>query len=303
MSATREAVVLPALFFTVAFAGGIRPGADLTMPPPPVFVLILAVLLIANLVQSGAFDPARLINPHRSVLANANGVAVLASLFLAAAQLFSVLTPVTGLPRLILGIYFLVLMLNTLAAHPDRVRLLRSLAVTFGAAFLLKYVLLAPLSDPATSRLGRAMQTLFDSVTLGVIAQQPQPASAGYLALMAVGLFLLAVWLLPPREAAPGELVATPRRPVVTGIAVRDDRCWRSTSSPTFWWAAVSTRSRRMRRIPTMRRSGIRTSRPPSGVRLRRCESDRASRLSHSSSDVSSPIPTKSWRGNQAGGW
>jgi hypothetical protein len=223
MSAAREAIVLPALFLSVAFVAGIRPGAEVTVPLPSVFVLLLAVLLMAVLVQSGAFDPGRLINAHRRALANANGVTVMATLLLAAAQLFAVLTPAAGLPRLMLSIYFLVLMLNTLAARPDRVRVLRSLAVTFGAAFLLKYVLLAALSDPADSRMGRAVQLLVDNATLGVIAQDREPAAAGYLAFLAAGLFLVGVWLLP-RRSIPGQLVTRSSQRDATGIVVRDER-------------------------------------------------------------------------------
>lgn len=222
MTAAREAIVLPALLLTVALVGGLRPGADVLMPPPPLFSLVLSVLLVGVLVQSGACDPARVINAGRRGLANANGAALLAALFLAAAQIFSMLTPEAGLPRLILSVYFLALMLNTLAAGPDRVRVLRSLGVTFGAAFLLKFVMLAALSDPAGSRLGRALQILADGVTLGVVTQRALPASAGYLAFVTVCLFLVAVWMLPRRSPGTG-LVREPRSRVEMTTAAADD--------------------------------------------------------------------------------
>ena len=216
MTAAREACVLPCLFLTVALAGGVRPGADVVMQGPSLFALILATLLVAALVQSGAFDPRRVIDGSRSALANANGVAMLASLFLAGTQAFSLLMPDTGVPRLVLGVYFLVLMLNTIAAGPDRVRVLRSLGVTFGAAFVLKFVLLDALSNPAAGRLGRALQLLLEGVTLGAVTQDAQHPSAGYVAFATIALFLVGVWLLPPRPAAP-RLGATPalvpRRP------------------------------------------------------------------------------------------
>ena len=119
-----------------------------------------------------------------------------------------------GLPRLVLSGYFLVLMLNTLAAAPDRVRVLRSLGVTFGAAFLVKYVLLAALSDPAASRVGRALQLLLEGITLGSVSQDAQPEWAGYLSFAAVCLFLIAVWMLPRRaEMHGGEERRYPRFP------------------------------------------------------------------------------------------
>ena len=202
MTPAREAIVLPGLFLTVALAGGVRPGAPLVLPPPSLFALVLAALLVAALVMSGAFDPRRVMNPSRSGLANANGAAVLAALFLASAQVFALLTPDSGLPRIILSVYLLVLMLNTIAAGPDRVRVLRSLGVTFGAAFILKFIVLDALSDPATSRLGRALQLLLDGVTLGVVTQAAQHPAAGYIAFATLLMFLVAIWMLPGRLTA-----------------------------------------------------------------------------------------------------
>ncbi|HET9481716.1 MAG TPA: hypothetical protein VFP98_08170 [Candidatus Polarisedimenticolia bacterium] len=202
MTAAREAIVLPLMFLTVFLAGGLRPGAPLVLPPPTLFALVLSVLLAGALVQSGAFDPRRLIGPQRSSLANANGVVVLASLFLAGAQVFSVLTPDSGLPRVILSVYFLVLMLNTIAAGPDRVRVLRSLGVTFGAAFILKFVVLDALSNPAAGRFGRALQLVFEGVTLSALTQEVRHAAAGYLAFVAVAIFLVGIWMLPERPSA-----------------------------------------------------------------------------------------------------
>ena len=199
MTALREAVVLPSLLLTVALLGSLRPGAAMLATPPSLLALVLALLLVGILVQSGAFDPSRVLNGDRSALAKTNGAVLLASLFLAAAQVFSLLTPDAGLPRLVLSIYFVVLMLNTIAAAPDAVRVMRSLAVTFGAAFILKYIVLDALSDPAPSRLGRALQLLLDGVTLGTVTQDAQPASAGYAAFATVVLFLVAVWMLPRR--------------------------------------------------------------------------------------------------------
>jgi hypothetical protein len=215
MTAAREALVLPALFLTVVLVGGLRPGTGVLLPPPSIFALVLAVLLVGALVQSRACDPAALVNGGRSALANANGVTVLATLFLAAAQVFALLTPASGLPRLILSVYFFVLMLNTLAAGPDRVRVLRSLGVTFTAAFVLKYVILAALSDPARSRLGRVLQLMVEGVTLGSVTQDAQRAVSGYLAFATVAVFLVGIWMLPRPQAVHGRsLPDTTRRAI-----------------------------------------------------------------------------------------
>jgi len=200
MTPAREAIYLPLLFLTVALLGGVRPGGPVVLLPPSLFTLILAVMLVGVLIQSGALMPLRLMNGSRSALANLNGFVALAALFAASAQVFSLLTPEAGVPRILFSVYFLVLMLNTLAAGPDRVRVLRSLAVTFGAAFVLKFIVLNALSDPASGRMARLLQILFEGVTLGTVTQQVHHASAGYLAFFTIGVFLVALSLLPSRR-------------------------------------------------------------------------------------------------------
>ena len=197
MTAAREAIYLPALFLTVTLLGGLRPGAAVVLAPPSLFALVLAVLLIGVLVQSGAFAPLRVMNASRPALANLNGAALMATLLVASAQMFSLLTPDAGLPRVLFSVYFLVLLINTMAASPDRVRVLRSLAVTFGAAFVLKFIVLDALSDPAGGRLARVLQVLLEGVTLGTLSQDAQHPAAGYIAFIAVVMFLAALSLLP----------------------------------------------------------------------------------------------------------
>jgi hypothetical protein len=203
MTAAREAIHLPALFLTVILLGGFRPGSAVMLVPPSLFSLILAVLLVGVLVQTGAFVPLRVMNASRPALANLNGAVVMVTLLVAAAQVFSLLTPGSGLPRVLFSVYFLVLLINTMAASPDRVRVLRSLAVTFGAAFVLKFIVLDALSDAAGGRFTRLLQVLFEGVTLGTVSQQVQHPATGYVAFAAVVMFLAALSLLgAPR---PGE--------------------------------------------------------------------------------------------------
>ena len=107
------------------------------------------------------------------------------------------------------------LLLNTFAASPDRVRVLRSLLVIFGSAFTLKYIVLAALSDPAGGRLKRTLLILFEGVTLGTLSQQVYRPVTGYLACLTLALFVSGLALLPSRgrreaqtarlEPAPGD--------------------------------------------------------------------------------------------------
>ena len=203
MTPVREAFVLPVLLITATLLGSVHPGAPVAFVPPPLYALVLAALLLGALVQSGALDPARLMHGSRSMLANANGVMVLVSLVAAAAAVFAAVTPGTGLPRFFVCVFLFVLVANTLVARPDRVRLLRSIAVILGSALILKYGILASLSEPSGSTTSRVLVALFDAATFGSIAQVPEPASAGYAAFFAIALFLAATaFLSPPRRSA-----------------------------------------------------------------------------------------------------
>ena len=214
MTASREAIALPVLFLSVLLVGSIRIGGAATLVPPSPYALVLGVLLVRVAVQSGALAPDQLLASNRSALANMNGVILLATLWLAAAQTLAVLIPDSGVPRLAFSTFFLILLLNTAVASPDRQRLLRSLAVTLGAAFVLKFVLLDALSEPGTSAVGRALLAIVDGVTAGALLQAPQHAAAGYIALAAIVLFLGGLFLLPCREPSfrdepPGTIVRT----------------------------------------------------------------------------------------------
>lgn len=210
MSAAREALLLPLLLLTAMLLAGVEPGARVAFAAPTPLALVLAMLFIAALVRSRALDPARLMHGSRSILANANGAAVLLSLAGAAAAVLAMVTPRSGLPRFFVSAFLLTLLINTLVARPDRVRLLRSLAVILGAGFVLKFVVLSALSEPGGSTTSRVLVALFDTATLGAIAQEPQPASAGYLGFAAISLLLAATALLPaPRGRA--ELEAASR--------------------------------------------------------------------------------------------
>jgi hypothetical protein len=202
MTAVREAVALPVIFLTVVLFGGLRIGEPTRLAAPSSYLLVLGVLLVRVVVQSGALAPERLLSASRSELANANGLVVLLTLWAAAAQTLAVLIPDSGVPKLAFGVFFLIMLLNTAAAAPDRPRLLRSLAVTFGAAFVLKFAVLHALSAPGEGALQRMLRAALDSVTVGALVQDvPHPATA-YLALFAVALFLVGVLLLPHRREA-----------------------------------------------------------------------------------------------------
>lgn len=199
MSRNLEIFYLPLLFLSVALFGGMRVGTRVVLVPPPLFALVLAFLLVGVLVRSGALAPERLINPARSGVANVSGAVVLLTLFAAATQAFNVATPELGLPRLLFGVFLFVLLLNTLAAAPDRIRVLRSLLVIFGSAFVLKFIVLAALADPQGGWLKRVLLAMIEGLTLGTLTQTTYAPITGYVAFFVLTLFLVGLALLPAR--------------------------------------------------------------------------------------------------------
>ncbi len=197
MTPALEAIVMPLLFLTVALFGGLRVAERVALLPPPLFSLVLALMLFGALVKCGVLSVGRLMSPSRPALANLNGVAVMLTAFIAAAQAFNVATPESGVPRVLFNVLFLVLLANTLAASADRVRLLRSLLVIFGSAFILKFIVLAALSNPAEGLLNQVLLALFQGVPLGSVTQEVFHPATGYVAFFTLVLFVFGLALLP----------------------------------------------------------------------------------------------------------
>jgi len=197
MKPVTEAVYLPMLFLTVALLGGLRVDDRLTFVPPPLFALVLGMMLFGVLVRGQVLAPERLMRASRPPLENLNGLAVIFSLFFAATQIFNLVTPEAGLPFLLFNVFLFVLLVNTLAASSDRVSVLRSMAVITGAAFILKFIVLGALSDPGAGALKRVLLVLLEGITLGTLTQPPLHQAAGYLAFATLVLFLIGLAMLP----------------------------------------------------------------------------------------------------------
>jgi hypothetical protein len=200
VSGAVEAIYLPLLFLTVSLLGGLRVADRVTLLPPPLFALVLGMLLLGVLIRGRVLAPERLMNASRPGLANVNGLVVIVTIFFASTQVFNLTIPESGLPHLLFNVFFLVLLLNTLAASPDRVSVLRSLAVIFGAAFTLKFVVLAALSDPSGGTMRRVLLVLLEGITLGTLTQGAFHPATGYMAFVTLALFLIGLALLPARQ-------------------------------------------------------------------------------------------------------
>jgi hypothetical protein len=192
-----EAIYLPLLFLTVVLLGGLRVADRVMLVPPPLFALVLGVLLFGVLLRGRVLAPERLMNASRSPLENLNGLVVILSTFFASTQVFNLVIPEAGLPFLLFNVFLFVLLLNTLAGSPDRVSVLRSLAVIVGSAFILKFVVLAALSDSGGGALRRMLLALLEGITLGTLSQAPLHPATGYIGFGTLVLFLIGVAMLP----------------------------------------------------------------------------------------------------------
>jgi hypothetical protein len=204
-AAVHESFTLPLLFLTVVLGGSLRLGEAprLSFHSPSLMALVLAVMLLAVLYRAGALVPDALVHPRRTALEKVSGLIVLATLFAAAAQVFSIVTPDAGLLAFAFNVVFLVLLGNTLAARPDRSRLLTSLLIIFGAAFVMKFVVLSAIYAPGSGLTKRVVMALFEGITLGTLAFAPPSPATGYVAFGTIALFLIGVAWLPRPPLAP----------------------------------------------------------------------------------------------------
>jgi hypothetical protein len=69
--------------------------------------------------------------------------------------------------------------------------------VITGTSFILKFIFLTALSDPAGGAFKRALLSLFEGMTLGALSQQPLHPATGYIAFGTLVLFLIGMAMLP----------------------------------------------------------------------------------------------------------
>jgi hypothetical protein len=202
MNRALEVFYVPLLFLAVTLLGGMHISDRVVFVRPPLSALVLAVLLVAALVRSGAVAPDRLLNPARSPLQNLSGATVLVTTFTATVQTFNSVIPLWGLPRIVAIVFLAVLLLNTLTASTDRTHVLRSVAVIFGSMFAIKFIVLGAVSNPTGGWLKRMLVAALEGATLGMLTQGPLAPATGYLAFLSLMLFLAGLALLPCRNGA-----------------------------------------------------------------------------------------------------
>jgi hypothetical protein len=209
-------VVLPFIFLTVALLGGLRVSSEghaFMFLPPSLITPVLAVLLILLFVRGDLIEIRSLIAGANPPLTNIAHIWMLLTLFFACAQAFNSVLPERGLLHWLFSFFFLWTLWNNQFSSFDARRLLRSLVVLFGTAFLLKHLLLASLYSTDGSWLKSLTGTLISSVTLGALdAPQFAPAT-GYISFLTLALYLVGLTLISfSQQTANTVLAVAPTR-------------------------------------------------------------------------------------------
>ena len=190
---------LPSIFLTVALLGGLRIGADIRafiFFPPPLITLILAALLMLLFVRGGLIELRTWVAASHSPLQNISHIWVLLTLFFASAQAFNSVLPERGLLHWLFSFFFLWTLWNNQFSSFDARRLLRSLVVLFGTAFVLKHLLLASLYASGGGWLQRVTGALEQGVSLGTLDAPMFAPATGYISFFTLGLYIAGLLLV-----------------------------------------------------------------------------------------------------------
>jgi len=192
-------VVLPMILLTVVLLGGLRVNAEggaLVFIPPPLVTLVLAVLLLLLFVRGRLIQPRAWVAHHHSPLTNSSHILTLIALFFASAQAFNSVLPERGLLHWLFSFFFLWTLWNNQFSLFDASRLLRSLMVLFGTAFVLKHMLMAGLYAPEGGWLKRLAGTLLQGVSLGTLDAPTFSPATGYISFFTLVLYITGLLLI-----------------------------------------------------------------------------------------------------------
>lgn len=208
--ATRRAVVrlvvLPIALLTVVLLGGMRVRASdraLLFLAPPLVTLCLAALAMALFLRAGLVRGRAWVSAELPLLVSAQHALTLLALFLATAQAINSVVPEQGLLHWVFVLCFFWTLWQDQFQPWAVARLLRSLAVLFATAFLLKHVLLGALyggPNPALSR--RILNALLEGVTLGSLDAPAFAPATGYVSFLTVALYVGALAMIRPAPDA-----------------------------------------------------------------------------------------------------
>lgn len=192
-------VVLPSLFLTVALLGGLRISAEsrtFIFIAPPLITLLLATLSMLLFVRGGLLRFHQWVGGDFPPLTNIAHIWMFITIFFGSAQAFNSVLPERGLFHWLFSFFFLWTLWNDQFSSFDTRRLLRSLTILFGTAFILKYILLASLYNPEGGWFNRIAGTLLQGVTLSSLDTPTFATVSGYIAFFTLALYVAGLILL-----------------------------------------------------------------------------------------------------------
>lgn len=238
-------VALPMLFLTVVLLGGLRVDSEnrnLIFVAPPLITLLLAVLLMLLLVRGSLIRFHQWIASDLPPLTNVAHVWMLITLFFASAQAFNSVLPERGLLHWLFSFFFLWTLWNNQFSSFDPRRLVRSLAILFGTAFVLKHMLLASLFSPEGGWLKRVAGTLVQGVSLGTLDTPSFAPATGYISFFTLVLYVAGLILLAfagnEVDGVVYPVVEDSRQLRATDRLELRDGSWMIKPSPWLEWTA-----------------------------------------------------------------
>jgi hypothetical protein len=205
-------ILLPFTFLTVMLLGGLRVGAaesaagrqNFIFIAPPLVCLILAAMLMLLFTRGRLIVLPHWLSNDFPLLTNASNILTLLTVFAASAQALNSVLPERGLLLWLFSFFFLWTLWNNLFSEFDAKRLLRSLAVLFGTAFLLKHLILAAFAAPETSIWRKITGLVLEGVSLGSLDVPNFAPLTGYISFFALVLYVVGlIGLLPGAQPLP----------------------------------------------------------------------------------------------------
>ena len=217
-------IVLPTLLLSAGLLGGLRIDGQtrqFIFIAPPLVTLLLAILLMSLFLRVGAIELGHWLTIEQPMMTNVSHLLTLIALFFASAQAFNSVLPENGLLHWMFSVFFLWTLWTNQFSIFDPRRLLRSLVVLFGTAFVLKHLVVAGLYAPEGGWLRTLTSTLLQGIAIDVPAFAP---ATGYISFFALALYVGALLLITP-------VPVRPRASTVNKLTVREDALSQSSES------------------------------------------------------------------------
>ena len=195
-------VALPLIFLTIALLGGLRVGfekSNFIFVAPPLVCLILAALLMILLVRGKLILLNDWISGEFPLLTNVSHILTLLALFAASTQIVNSVLPERGILFWLFAFFFLWTLWNNVFSEFEAKRLLRSLTVLFGTAFLLKHLILAAFAAPETSFWWKVTNLVLDNQPRNLFEIDNYAHATGYISFFALALYIVGLFGLLPR--------------------------------------------------------------------------------------------------------